>query len=502
MKRRNLHLSIYIVFILSFVLRFIFLAQIPYRVDGDSSRFTLDGISAWQNHWPFFSTGWQAHTNAYFYLVGFFMKIFNHHFIGIRVFSALGGFLATICIYFLVRKIFGKETAFWSSLFVAVCPFLLVFSRVGTEVIWTTFFVPGVILLSIQEKRKHIFLAGILCGISQYFYPGLRLLPILAVALIVLLLIHKKIKLLWLWRFVYIFFSGVLLSYGPMLIYYYHHPDTYMARVKIVGILQSGWLKEALQSKHAVGILTNHFVNSITVFHLPVPTTPFWFVRTPFIDPLFILFFTVGMTMAIIKIKTWVWQWLFFYFFTGIFLGGFFTIGPPMPSRYIILFPALACFVGQGVTFTISLFKKHPKAELFFSVGLGLLLVITSIVSYFQHEAIDSWKYDHNTQIATYAGRYLASLPNQNYNIYFIGNNNLYYEAIRTLPLLTKKKGVDVFGPVEAVLSQIPAQHKNYFIILDSREKELETIRHYFPHSQTKTFYNPLNQFLFWLIEV
>ena len=177
------------------------------------------------------------------------------------------------------------------------------------------------------------------------------------------------------------------------------------------------------------------------------------------------------------------------------------TVGSPSPSRYIILFPAVACFIGLGINWTISLFNKLPKVKLTISSLVTLTLITTSIYSYWKHETIDTWKYDFNTQVATYAGRYLTSLPNQNYQIYFVGNKYMYYDAIPTLPFLTAKEGQDIFGSVNQ-LEFNNAMGNKYIIILPSRQNEIKTIKAMFPKASTKTFHNPLGELLFYLVEV
>ncbi|PIV00993.1 hypothetical protein COS54_01875 [Candidatus Shapirobacteria bacterium CG03_land_8_20_14_0_80_39_12] len=59
---KKIDLLFWAIFIFSCLPRFLFLDKIPLRVDGDASRFALDGLSAWREHWSLFSTGWQGHT--------------------------------------------------------------------------------------------------------------------------------------------------------------------------------------------------------------------------------------------------------------------------------------------------------------------------------------------------------------------------------------------------------------------------------------------------------
>ena len=159
----------------------------------------------------------------------------------------------------------------------------------------------------------------------------------------------------------------------------------------------------------------------------------------------------------------------------------------------MIIFPFLAIIVGIGLEKMLSKFKTKI-AKIFF----GIILVLSSGYSYWRHETIDTWKYDTNTQIATFAGRYLSQKTG-NYQIYFLGNNNLYYNAIPTLPFLTKKEGTDIFKPIEKYTGI--NEGKSYFIILPDRKADLGYLRKNYPLGKSSEFKNPLGDLLFYLFE-
>lgn len=485
------------ILILSIFLRVTNLDDIPLRVDGDSSRFALDGQRAWQEHWSLFSTGWYGHANGYFYLVGWFLKIFKNDLLGIRMFSSLGGTLAILAVYLLAKEVFDEKNALWSSLFLGVCPFHLVFSRVGMEVVWTTFFAPLGIFLLLKRKPVFSFLSGALVGLAQYFCPAMRLIPILTVATMTILWMKKQLNFKKMLTFLFVWSIGFFIIYSPMINYYLLHPEAYWARVNIISIFQSGWFENELKTSNLQAILIKQIINSFSAFHLPVKADLAWFYRTPFLDPLIIALFTLGLIVGLWQIKNWPFQFLFFYLLSGIFLGGMITIGSPTPSRYIILFPAVACFVGVGLIKLIDFFSSKKLAVSF----LSGVIITTSLYSYWAHETKDVWDYDLNTQIATFAGRYLGKVS-QDYDIYFVGNDYLYYEAIPTLHFLTDKKGEDIFEPIEEKLKKINFNKKTFFIIIDSRENELAKLQGEFPSGKMISFSNPKGQFLFWLFEV
>jgi 4-amino-4-deoxy-L-arabinose transferase-like glycosyltransferase len=491
-----------LIFALAVFLRIVYLEDIPLLVDGDGSRFGLEGLRVWKERSPLFSTGWFGHTHALFYIIGLFIRIFNHRLIGLRVFSALGGILGVLATYLFVKESLNKKAALWAALFLSVSPFHLVFSRVGTEAVWTTFFAPISLFLLLKKKSLNSLLAGFSAGLAQYFYPGARLIPILNIALWLILLINKKLTLRKFINCLGFYLLGFLLIYGPMIHYYSFRPVKYWERVNIVGIFQSGWLEKELAKRSAQEIFFKQIVNNLSIFHLPIKTGLAWFYRTPFLTYLSSFFFTIGLIIGLLKIRTWPSQLLSFYLGTGIFLGGVLTVDSPSPSRSTVLFPAIACFLGLGIERFIDFANQILRKKNFpLAVFLAGFFTVFNLYSYRQHEKIDTWQHDFNTQTATFAARYLSHFS-EDYQIFFVGDSSLYYEAIRTLPFLTGKEGKDIFGPVEDELDNLDPSVQNIFIVLPQREEALEVFENEFPWQSSQPFYNPQGKLLFWLIKI
>lgn len=500
LKMKKEKLLVILVLLLAVALRISFLEKIPYRVDGDASRFALDGLKAWQDNWPLFGTGWYGHTNLLFYIIGGFLKIFGNNLVGLRLFSVLGGILGVLATYLFAKEFFNGKIALWTSLFLAVCPFHLVFSRVGTEVIWMTFFAPITLYFLAKRTLKAAFFAGIFVGLAQYFYPGARLIPILTIGFLAILFLNRQIKLKQALILLFFCLIGFLIVYAPMIGYYWQHPENYWARVNIVGVFQSGWLENGLEAKSLPQVLFRQIINSFLVFHFPVKGTPFWFVRTPYLDPLAIFLFTLGLVMGIWRTRRWQFQFLCFYLLVGIFFGGALTISSPTPSRYVILFPLIACFIAVGTNRIDEFLRKEVLRRTAVSI-LATALITTSFYSYWLHETKDVWNYDLNTQVATYAGRYLKTVS-RDYKIYFVGNDYLYYNAAPSLPFLTGKEGKDLFGSMNEVIKKAKPNVRTFFIVIPARESELVPLQTNLPYGKTTAFYNPRGDFLFWLFEI
>jgi hypothetical protein len=215
------------------------------------------------------------------------------------------------------------------------------------------------------------------------------------------------------------------------------------------------------------------------------------------LDVLSICFFTLGLIKGLSEIRKWEFQALFFYIILGILLGGVFTINSPMPSRYVIILPAVAAFIGYGVFTVLQLFKKKKTLQTLASIFIFIIIIFAGLHGYFYHESILAFKHDTNTQIATYAGRYLREIK-EDYKIYFLGDDNMYYKAIPTLPFLTRKEGKDLSS---SDLRNADFTGKSFFIILPSREVDLSYLKEKYRGSSYREFRNPQSDLLFYLFE-
>lgn len=478
-------------------LRLLGLESLPYRVDGDSSRFALDGMAAWQNNIPIFGTGWMGHTNLYFYIVGVFMHSVESPLLGIRILSALGGIAGVIATYFFARKYFSQQIGNWALLALAVLPFHLVFSRNGMEVIWMTFFAPFAFLQAAKNTFRSMLLSGLVTGIAQYFAPGSRLIPILVLLIGVLQLLHKKLSFKKAIKLYSFWLLGLLIVYSPMLYYFFNNPNDYFLRINMVSIFQEGYIEQG----SLPSMLLDQVIRCSLVFFFPVEGSYMWYVKTPYLDFFAICLFALGILSSLKQIKTWQIQFLIFYLTLGIILGGVLTISSPMPSRYIILFPAVAVFIAIGAVTLLNIFKKRIRITVLIAVVLALLLILESITSYLKHERYLAWEEDINTQIATYAGRYYKE-HNINKDLYFVGGQIMYYDAVPTLRFLTQKDGIDINIPITDFIKNNSQIRNSVFIILPERYTELVFLQNEYKYGVSKEVKNPLGQTLFWIFEV
>lgn len=479
------------------MLRLVALDKLPYRVDGDAAQMSIDAINAWKLHIPVFATGWFSNNNLDYYIQGIFLLALDKGLWGQRVFSALGGVLSVLATYLLGKELFNKNIGLLAGVFICFMPMHLAFSRLGTDVIYSGFFVAIVmffVLLSIKKNYKYSIFAGIFLGFAQYFYHTVRFIPVLTVITYISFLFNKEYRRNIIKSLPICIFIGLLL-YSPMLYFFYFHHEEFYAKVGQVTVFSNGWLTSELKLRPIWTIFIDQLSKSFTVYYQNVNTASIHLFLNRFISPLDGILFFLGVIWLFINRKRTELSILLIWFLLGTILSAAIMISTPQASRYVIHLPVICIFIAVGF-YRVALLLNIKYRQLFIAAFLTIYILI-SFYSYYQYEMKEIYHYDINTQIATYAGRYLAS-DNTNKTIYFLGNHYMHYYAIPSLIFLTGRDGIDVYdtinNPVFTPYSMV--------IILSSRENEIANIRRLYPYAVIKEMRNPLGDLLFYFCDI
>ncbi|HEX6289437.1 MAG TPA: glycosyltransferase family 39 protein [Herpetosiphonaceae bacterium] len=504
--------------VLAAALRLLWLDTVPFRVDGDAAAFASSAANFLKPEPPpLIGTGWQSHTNLYFFFESLALRLFGRSALGLRFLGAIGGTLSILAIYALGRSLWDFWTGFWAALIVAALPFHLVFSRVGTEVIHMAWLLPLAIWAVWRGWQRNawrwLLLGGAITGLSQYFYPGARLIPILVVAQIGLLTLFPPdgarswrrggAALLWIG-------AGVLLVYGPMIAYFAKRPEIYTARVSIVNIFSSGWLDHELARHPWWLVLGDQLRRAYLPFLFPIGGPPLWYVWPQYLGPFDAALFALGLigVWAARDTARWLKLFLACYLGVGILLGGVLTIDTPMPSRYITFVPAVALCMGYALDRLIRQFRAplprpQRKLELVFAAGAACLYVGGGIYSYLQHDTRAMWDSDYTGQTATYAARYLQALPEQDFEIVFLETDWIYYEASPVLKFLTDKPGRNIEEELSCeTLTDTVRQPYTVLLAPEDRLEELRQLHKRLTSSELVVLHNPKGKQIIGMLHV
>lgn len=500
-----------LLFVLAVLTRFVWLSRVPYILDGDAGAFANAALP-FVNNQPdltFFGTGWQGHTNGYFWMLAQVLKLFDVTVLGIRAFSAVGGVLGVFAIYWMGRSLIDVRTGFLAGLVTAVLPFDLVFSRIGTEVIQLTWVIPLVITLIWFGWQRHslwiLLLAGGFTGFSQYLYPGARFIPILATLQIgSLLLFPVDAKREWRWAIKALMWViiGFLLVYGPMIAYFLQHQAEYMARIKTVSIISSGWIDREAPKVGFFQLMSEQVRRAYSVWLFPVNGARLWYLDPQYLSTVNATLFAFGLFGLVFSwsMRGWLRVFLALYLVVGIFLAGVMTIDTPMPSRYVIFIPAVVLLIAWSMNRFIAQFDGIPsgwqsRLSMILLIGMLGMYSVQNVRDYARHDTQTNWTVSYNVQLATVVTHYLLNLPNQDYTVLYLQDGGNYFHANPSLPVLTKKAGVNI--PRNADCASIAASLRtgqNVIIAPASRIPELYPLSQRLNGAEISTLRNPKGQ--------
>ncbi len=194
------------IIVLAFVLRFWHLNSYP-ALNADEASIGYDAYSLITtgkdqhgNSWPVnFQSFNDYKPGLYVYIVLPFVKLLGLNEWAVRIPNAFLGVVSIYVVYLLIKELFGKEKerfALIGSLFLAISPWHIHFSRGGWEANTATFFVAlGVLFFvkyfnSLKNNRSYIVLSVLAFVASIYCYQATRVItPLIGLGLV---LIYRK----------------------------------------------------------------------------------------------------------------------------------------------------------------------------------------------------------------------------------------------------------------------------------------------------------------------
>lgn len=224
------------------------LDSIPPGFYSDEAFIAYDAYSIWRtgrDHFgvlfPVFPQGsgfWIAGLRNYAAIPS--LAVFGLNEFGARFPSAAAGILTVLLTYLVVRLRFTSGAALWASLLLAIAPWHVHLSRVGTEyVLLPLFFMAGLyfFLRGLQGRTLSLYLSAFSFGLAFYSYiPGRLFIPISLLGLIV---IYRKD---FSGRARHILGSAIvlILTLTPAMIFALRQPEHFFLRYRQIAIAQEG----------------------------------------------------------------------------------------------------------------------------------------------------------------------------------------------------------------------------------------------------------------------
>jgi len=502
--------------LIALLLRIIGLGQVPFAVGGDEAWHGLLArqVLAGQLRNPF-AMGYMSMPTLFYWPLSWSLRLAGNNVWALRLPAALAGTATIPILYLFARGLWGRRVALLAAAFLATYDYHLHYSRLGANNIWDALFV----LLALwaldrglapepegpqargREQWRSFIAAGLIMGLSVYFYTGARLLPILTLIYAGYVCIRRRGRVERLGLHLGLLALALLIAAAPMLAYARVHPDQWNARINQVGILQSGWLvREAeLTGKGVPQLLAEQFLRAAGAFNVFPDRTVWYGADRP------LLAFGAGV-LAVLGMAWALAHWrrrgnflLLIWFWAVIVTGGMLTESPPSSQRLVIAIPAVAILVALGLERTVHL-GSHllTLPRVWERVALVLLIVALGAanVRYYFLEFSPLRRYGgENGETATMMGNYLRDRE-AGTTVYLFGAPRLYW-SFGTMPFLAPAAvGYDVVEPLTAPPTLDPSLPAVY-LFLPERAGELAFVQQTLPGGRVVEFRDPAGRLRF-----
>jgi len=464
----------------------------PWAIAGDEGSMGLEAVRVLNGELRTpFVTGWLSHPTYYFFLLAGMIRLFGRGILGLRLISVLVGTATVPMLYLLGRQFFGRTVGLTAAALLAVLALHIHFSRLAlnnTSDLLMTITAFALLYSGLRTGRGDRFmLAGLITGLSLYFYTGARLIPALMAGFALLWLIRYPEKRGQRLAALIVMAGGFLVVSLPLLRFFQTHPNDFMARWNQVGVLPQHWLsQEAVRLGQPVSVvLLDQFRRAFLGFVALRDNNGFYNATIPYLGFFTAPLLVLGLIYSAWRAKDPRYALLHLWFWSVVLFGGVLTLRPPNAARLLAAVPAVCLLVAlalERLGREVARQVRKPAAR-WVAISVVLLLSAWLNLSYYFGDYLPNGQFsDPNTKVGTAVGLYLKTLPtNRPLTVYFHGLPRMFY-GFGSIPYLGGGRlGIDMpLGPAND-LSQVLPGKDAVFVFLPEREDDLQRARQRWP---------------------
>ena len=325
--------------------------------------------------------GITAFTWLYPYGQWLWRALFGPSLESVRMISVVFGAAQAAALWWLMRPLVGVRAALLSALMMAVFPPAVHFSRIGINNVADPVFgtlALGFLVRGLQAPRRSTFvLAGVMLGLSHYFYEGGRLFfTLFAACWLGWVWASRRLPRIPLsaWAFGALAF---VITAAPMYAAWLFNGRTLIPRYEAVG-KQFRHLEEMVRmlSASPTPDLTPFLKPFLSYVHLP-DRGQFYMNDSGFVLPLLVPFFLLGFVLCARWWRT-LGGGLLFWWCVGVAVANLILNNEVDAPRYVVVFPALcavtALGIYQGWRWGEAYLPRLPRRL----IAAGALLILTA----------------------------------------------------------------------------------------------------------------------------
>lgn len=485
-----------VLFVVALLLRGIATAYIPNTFSGDEGSSGLHAAKYLSGEATNILTiGWFSFPGLFFAVQAVTIALFGQTIEALRLFSALGGALAVVALYYMGLIYFDRVTAVLAAIYLAASHYHIHMSRVGLNNIWDSFF--AVVAFAglwhgwKTGRRSSFLICGLALGIGQYFYITVRVLPVIFLLWAAAAFLWKRPlfrqRLPGLITTALVSFITVL----PLGIFFWRHPDEFAAPLNRVSIW-GPWITQMMDAtgQSALEIMGQQMVKATLGFtHEPMqllynPGSPLLLTGAA---ALFLLGILWGLLHFDLRYLL-----LFLPLIATIISSGL-SQTPPASQRFVMVMPIVALFVALPLGQIVRILRPMwPRFGHVVVVGTAVVMLLISwrdVDYYFTEVYADGYQLGGiNTYVATEIAYYLQDQQPEQQKVLFFGFPRMGYFSLSTIPYLVPEMlGEDVIDPLTAP-PEWELSMPTIFIFLPERMNELEYVQQRYPSGDYEEF--------------
>ncbi|WP_423226424.1 ArnT family glycosyltransferase [Candidatus Amarolinea aalborgensis] len=398
----------------AFALRAWQLTTIPGNIDGD---ITVLGREAskmiGQPTW--IGVGYFQFPHFMTMVAAWSMRLFGQNLYGLLLGSVLVGTATVPAVYWLGRELAGRRVGLLAA---ALLTISYTHNHLSRIVIPTAaLLIVTLLFASLWRglRTRHgiwFAVAGIMLGLSPLVYYAARVAPVVLILLCLWYLFTDRRQLtanLPHWGALLL---GALLAFGPMLIFTGRNLGAFMGRAAEVTIVNPV-VYEHLLAKYGVAtlpaLLVQQIERTLLTFHLFSDTSPQFGFPGPMLDWLAAALLTLGLGLALARLRQPRFFLLVSWFGVSLVLGGVLTNDPPNWIHLSIVLPVVVILAAQAGDHLLTLLAQ-PLGYYSRLALVGLLLVVLGVVGASNWQAYAAWSADSIGPRSSIA-RFVSQLP-------------------------------------------------------------------------------------------